>query len=58
LDYKSDYPARIAMTTAQRFSLRKLRKAQKLCLETDLALKSNNSDAKRTIELFLMRVMA
>lgn len=57
IDYKSDYPTRIAMTTAQKFSIRKLRKAQKLCLETDLALKSNNADAKRTIELFLMRVM-
>ena len=58
IDYRSDYPTRIAMTTAQRFSVRKLRNAQKLCLETDLALKSNNSDAKRAIELFLVRVMA
>ena len=56
LEYRSDYPARIAMSSAQRFSIRKLRRAQKLCLEADIALKSNNNDDKRTIELLLMRI--
>jgi len=44
------------MSSAQRFSIRKLRRAQKLCLEADIALKSNNNDDKRTIELLLMRI--
>ena len=58
LEFKSDYPTRKTMSTAQRFSLRRLRRAQKLCLEADIALKSNNSDDKRTVELLLMRIMA
>ena len=57
LEYKSDYPTRKAMATSGRFSLRKLRRAQKLCLEADIALKSNNADEKRIIELLLMRIM-
>jgi DNA polymerase-3 subunit delta len=57
LEYKSDYPTRKAMATSGRFSLRKLRRAQKLCLEADIALKSNNADEKRIIGLLLMRIM-
>ena len=57
LDYRSDYAARKTMASAQRFSLRKLRRAQKLCLEADIALKSNNADEKRIVELLLMRIM-
>ncbi|MBR5902925.1 MAG: DNA polymerase III subunit delta [Clostridia bacterium] len=38
LEYKSDYPTRKAMAMSGRFSLRKLRRAQKLCLEADIAL--------------------
>ncbi|MBR4303851.1 MAG: DNA polymerase III subunit delta [Clostridia bacterium] len=57
LEYKSDYPTRKAMAMSGRFSLRKLRRAQKLCLEADIALKSNNADDKRIVELLLMRIM-
>ncbi|MBO7275972.1 MAG: hypothetical protein J6V15_06335, partial [Clostridia bacterium] len=56
LDYRSDYAAKKTMASAQRFSVRKLRRAQKLCLEADIALKSNNADEKRIVELLLMRI--
>jgi len=58
LEYRSDYPTKIAMSSAQKFSICRLRRAQKLCLEADTALKSNNNDERRTLELMLMRIMA
>ena len=56
LEYRSAYPARRAMQSARRFSLPQLRKAQQLCLETDVAMKSNLPDDQRTLELFLFRL--
>ncbi len=58
LGFRSSYPARIAMRSASRIPLEKLRWAQKLCLETDMALKSNNADVKRSLELLILRLAA
>ena len=58
LGFRSSYPARIAMRSASRIPLEKLRWSQKLCLETDMALKSNNTDVKRALELLILRLAA
>lgn len=58
LGFNSSYPAKIAMRSAQRMQIKKLRLAQKLCLDADIALKSNNSDDQRTLELLLLRLAA
>ena len=56
LEYRSSYPAKRAMQSARRFSLPQLRRAQQLCLETDVAMKSNLPDDQRTLELLLFRL--
>ena len=58
LEFRSDYATKIAMSTAQKFSLRRLRRAQLISLEADVTLKSNNQNDRRTVELMLMRIMA
>lgn len=55
LGFKSAYPARRLIQNARRCSLDYLRWVQKLCLETDLALKSNLPDPQRSLELLLLR---
>ena len=55
LGFKSAYPARRLIQSARRCTLDYLRWAQKLCLETDLALKSNLPDPQRSLELLLLR---
>ncbi len=55
LGFRSAYPARRLIQSARRCSLSYLRLVQKLCLETDLALKSNLPDPQRSVELLLLR---
>ncbi|MBQ2865907.1 MAG: DNA polymerase III subunit delta [Clostridia bacterium] len=57
LEFRSDYATKKLISVSSSFSLRRLRRAQKLCLEADIALKSNNADDKRIVELLLMRIM-
>lgn len=56
LGFKSAYPARRLIQSARRCSLDDLRWAQGVCLETDLALKSNLPDPQRSVELLLLRL--
>ncbi len=55
LGFRSAYPARRLIQSARRCSLAFLRWAQTVCLETDLALKSNLPDDQRSLELLLLR---
>ncbi len=55
LGFRSAYPAKRLIQSARRCSLSFLRWSQKLCLETDLALKSNLPDPQRSLELLLLR---
>ena len=55
LGFKSAYPARRLIQSACRCTLDYLRWAQGICLETDLALKSNLPDPQRSLELLLLR---
>lgn len=55
LGFKSAYPARRLIQSARRCTLDYLRWAQEICLETDLALKSNLPDPQRSLELLLLR---
>lgn len=54
--FRSSYPARRLIAGASRMSLAALRRAQELCMETDLAVKSNMPDAERALELLLLRL--
>lgn len=56
LEYRSTYPAKRALQSARQFSLPRLRKAQQMCLEADVAMKSNLPDDQRTLELLLFRL--
>ncbi|MBQ7624990.1 MAG: DNA polymerase III subunit delta [Clostridia bacterium] len=56
LGLRSEYPAKIAVKTAGRMSLSKLRLAQSLCLEATNSLKGSNTDEVRTLELLLLRL--
>ena len=56
MGFKSAYPARRLMQTARQCGLEDLRRYQQLCLETDLALKSNLPDPQRSLELLLFRL--
>ncbi len=55
LGFKSAYPARRLIQSARRCSLSFLRWTQQVCLDTDLALKSNLPDPQRSLELLLLR---
>jgi DNA polymerase-3 subunit delta len=55
LGFKSAYPARRLIESARRCTMDFLRWAQEICLETDLALKSNLPDPQRSLELLLLR---
>ena len=55
LGFKSAYPARRLIQSAKRCTKEFLRWAQEICLETDLALKSNLPDPQRSLELLLLR---
>ena len=55
LGFKSAYPARRLIQSARRCTLDYLRWAQQICLQTDLALKSNLPDPQRSLELLLLR---
>ncbi len=55
LGFRSAYPARRLIQSARRCSLDFLRWCQTLCLDTDLALKSNLPDSQRSLELLLLR---
>ena len=55
LGFKSAYPARRLIQSARRCTMDFLRWAQEICLETDLALKSNLPDPQRSLELLLLR---
>ena len=55
LGFKSAYPARRLIQSARRCTLDFLRWTQEICLETDLALKSNLPDPQRSLELLLLR---
>ncbi|MBR5537025.1 MAG: DNA polymerase III subunit delta [Clostridia bacterium] len=55
LGFKSAYPARRLIQSARRCTTDFLRWAQEICLETDLALKSNLPDPQRSLELLLLR---
>ncbi len=55
LGFKSAYPARRLIQSAHRCSLSFLRWTQQVCLDTDLALKSNLPDPQRSLELLLLR---
>ena len=55
LGFKSAYPVRRLIQSARRCTLDYLRWAQGICLETDLALKSNLPDPQRSLELLLLR---
>ena len=55
LGFKSAYPARRLIQSARRCTLDYLRWAQGICLETDLALKSNLPEPQRSLELLLLR---
>lgn len=54
--FRSSYPAQLLLRAARNIQLPALRKIQQLCLQTDLALKSNLSDPQRTVELCLLRM--
>ncbi len=56
LEYRSSYPARLIMTAAGKMSLDWLRRAQRLCLECDILLKSNVPDPVRILEMLLLKL--
>lgn len=53
---RSPYPARLLLRACAHMELPWLRRAARLCLETDLGIKSNLPDDERSVELLLLRL--
>lgn len=54
--FRSAYPARLLAGAAKTLSLTQLRRAQALCLNCDMEIKSNLPDPNRALELLLLRL--